>query len=75
MPGEIDSNRLRAILGSSTHRRYAPAPKTLSRLVEQEFSSGFGARLREKGTLFGSPFLLVARPERFELPTARFVVR
>ena len=38
-PGETGSNRLRAILGSSTRRRFAPTPKTLTRFVELEFSS------------------------------------
>ena len=36
-PVTIGSNRLRAILGSLTRRRFAPAPKTLlgSRFVER----------------------------------------
>jgi len=66
-PGEIGSNRLETILGSSTRRRYAPAPKTLSRFVEQEFSSDLGALLSEKGTHW-VPFSFSGAPGEIRTP-------
>ncbi len=47
------------------------ASKTLARFFEQEFSSGSGHPKNKKAP--EGTFWFLARPERFELPTARFV--
>ena len=79
-PGEIGSYRLPAILGSATRLRFAAAPKTLTRFVEPvalratEFESR-NPSLNRKGPRKVGLSYLVARPERFELPTAWFVAR
>ena len=46
--------------------------KMLAHFVEQQFSSSSSTPQKQKGPTRG-PFHFLARPERFELPTARFV--
>ncbi len=76
----MGSNRRAAILGSATRLRCAAAPKTLTRFVEPvalratEFEPHVMSIKREGPRKVGLLFLL-ARPERFELPTAWFVAR
>ena len=69
--GEIDSDRLWAILTLRAARLAPLRRQLLTQLIEQEFSSASG-HLKNKRAPEGT-LVFLARPERFELPTARFV--
>ena len=78
-PGEIDQNNLGAVLTLRAHPKGtsfgAPAAsKTLTRFVERSPLDCTVRSLRPQKNRdpTGSLYFL-ARPERFELPTARFV--
>ena len=68
MPGEIDSDRLWAIFTPAGRLRRLQRSRVLSNRTSHLHPDTPNTKGPRKGTL-----LYLARPERFELPTARFV--